>query len=195
MTDTVAPILFLHGFRSSPNSWKANLLREAMRAEGREDELYCPQLSHEPAQAIATAEAVLATATQRGPVTLVGSSLGGYYATWLAERHQLRTVLVNPSVIAHISLTQFLGPQTWFDSGDTFEFTPAHIAQLKALEVPQPDPSRYLLLAETGDEVLDYRQAVERYAGCQQVVLEGGNHSFSRFPEYIPQILAFARQG
>ena len=193
MPPSATPILFLHGFRSSPQSWKAGLMREAMRASGREDEFYCPQLSHEPAQAIATAEAVLDQAVRRGPVTLLGSSLGGYYATWLAEKHGLRAVLVNPSVIAHISLHKFLGPQTWLSSGETFEFTLEHVRQLQALEVARPDPARYWLLAETGDEVLDYRQAVRRYAGCRQTVLAGGDHSFSRFPEYVPQILDFAR--
>lgn len=185
-----AKILYLHGFRSSPASWKVRLLGEHLAAAGLRERLLCPALSHVPNEAIAQAEALIAAAD--GPLTLVGSSLGGYYATWLAERHDLRAVLINPAVLAHISLADYVGPQTHLYTGESFEFTNAHVAFLRTLEVAAPTPSRYLLLLEKGDEVLDWRQAVERYAGCRQVVLDGGDHSFSRFAEYLPTILEFA---
>jgi hypothetical protein len=185
-----AKILYLHGFRSSPASWKVRLLGEHLAAAGLRERLLCPALSHVPNEAIAQAEALIAAAD--GPLTLVGSSLGGYYATWLAERHDLRAVLINPAVLAHVSLADYIGPQTHLYTGETFEFTADHIAFLRTLEVAVPTPSRYLLLVEKGDEVLDWRQAAERYAGCRQVVLDGGDHSFSRFAEYLPTILEFA---
>jgi predicted esterase YcpF (UPF0227 family) len=184
-----AGILYLHGFRSSPASWKIRLLSEQMAAAGLGDRLTCPTLSHIPNAAIAQAEALISAAD--GPLTLIGSSLGGYYATWLAEKHDLRAVLINPAVLAPLSLTEHLGRQTNLHTGESFEFTAAHIDELRALEVTKITPERYLLLVETGDEVVDYREAVARYAGCRQIVLEGGDHSFTRFPEFVPQILEF----
>jgi predicted esterase YcpF (UPF0227 family) len=182
-------ILYLHGFRSSPASWKIRLLGEHLAATGLREALLCPALSHVPNEAISQAEALIAAAD--GQLTLVGSSLGGYYATWLAEKHDLRAVLINPAVLAPLSLTEHLGKQTNLHTGETFEFTAAHIDELRTIEVPIITPARYLLLVETGDEVLDYREAVARYAGCRQIVLEGGDHSFTRFPEFVPQILEF----
>lgn len=182
-------LLYLHGFRSSPRSWKARLVGEALDARGLADRFHCPALSHDPVQAIAQAEAVLA---RHGPCTLVGSSLGGYYATWLAERHGLRAVLINPAVVAPRALADYIGPQSNLYTGEIFEFTQAHVDALQALSVATLDPARYWLLVETGDEVLDYRHAVERYAGARLTVLPGGDHGFTRFPEYLPQILEFA---
>jgi len=183
-------ILYLHGFRSSPASVKARQLGDYMAARGLAHRFACPALSPVPALAIAQAEALIAAADS--PVTVVGSSLGGYYATWLAERHDLRAVLINPAVVAHLSLADYLGPQSNLYTGEVFELTPEHIAQLRAMEIAAPTPQRYLLLVEEGDEVLDYRQAVARYAGARQVVLPGGDHSFTRFADYCPAILAFA---
>ena len=184
-----AGILYLHGFCSSPESWKARLVAEAAHAQG--ERFFCPFLSPVPREAIAHAEEIILRET--GPLTVVGSSLGGFYATWLAEKFDLRAVLVNPAVVAPISLEKYLGTQTNLHTHETFEFTVEHIAQLRALEVPEVTPERYLLMVETGDEVLDYRQAVARYAGCRQIVLEGGDHSFTRFPDYLPQLIEFCR--
>lgn len=186
-----AGILYLHGFCSSPQSWKARLLADALAARGQSERLFCPFLSPVPDEAIRQAEAIIAR--QTGPLTVVGSSLGGFYATWLAEKFDLRAVLVNPAVVAPISLEKYLGTQTNLHTGESFEFTTEHIDRLRALEVPEVTPSRYLLLVETGDEVLDYRQAVARYAGCRQIVLDGGDHSFSRFPDFLPQLIEFCR--
>jgi len=184
-----AKILYLHGFCSSPASWKSRLLAEVLQAQGHDDCFFCPALSHVPFEAIAQAEALING--QNGPLTLVGSSLGGYYATWLAEQFGLRAVLINPAVVAPLSLDEFIGTQTNLYTGESFEFTSGHIEQLRALEVPHIIPERYLLMLETGDALLDYRQAVVRYAGCRQLVLEGGDHSFTRFPDLLPQLLEF----
>ncbi|MEY2633915.1 MAG: hypothetical protein RIR00_2569 [Pseudomonadota bacterium] len=183
-------LLCLHGFRSSPASWKIRVLREHLAGRGLADRVLAPQLSHEPAVVIAELSRMIETSP--GPLTLLGASLGGYYATWLAERYDLKAVLVNPAVVAHLSLARYLGRQQWLHNDQSFDFTPTHIEQLQALQVATLTPSRYLLLAETGDEVLDYRQAVARYAGCRQMVFEGGEHGFSRFPQCLPQVLDFA---
>ena len=191
MSAGIPAVLYLHGFSSSPQSLKARLLADALAARGLGDRLCCPFLSHVPDAAIAQAEAIIAG--HDGPLAVAGSSLGGFYATWLAEKFDLRAALVNPAVVAPVSLEKYLGTQTNLHTHESFEFTTEHIDQLRALEAPQVTPSRYLLLVETGDEVLDYRQAVARYAGCRQIVLEGGDHSFTRFPDYLPQLIEFCR--
>jgi hypothetical protein len=183
-------IVYLHGFTSSPASRKAQALRRHLAARGLGEAFWCEQLPASPRAAVELAEQAIAAAPD---ATVVGSSLGGYYATWLAERHGLRAVLVNPAVVAHLPLARFVGPQTNLYTGERFEFTPAHVAELMALEVPRISrPERYWLLVETGDELLDYRQAVARYAGARQTVIEGGDHAFAHFDEYLDGIVAFA---
>ena len=190
MASTTPAIVYLHGFCSSPQSTKARLLAAALDARGLGDRLICPALSPVPVEAIALVEAIVEA--QRGrPLTLVGSSLGGYYATWLAEKHELRAVLINPAVVCSLDPEMFIGTQTNLYSGESFEFSVEHVAQLAALEAPAITPERYLLLVETGDEVLDYRQALARYAGCRQYVLDGGDHSFTRFADLLPQLFEY----
>ena len=185
-------ILYLHGFTSGPQSGKAQALAKRMAERGLADRFVCPQLPASPAEAIALAEGIV-RARAGDAITLVGSSLGGYYATHLAERHGLRAVLVNPAVVAAMDLERFVGPHTWLYTNEPFEFTRRHIDELRALEAPRlADPARYWLLAEEGDEVLDVRQAVARYAGARQTVLPGGDHGFTRWDDYLDEILAFA---
>jgi len=184
-------ILYLHGFRGSPASRKARQLHSRMQERGLGDCFACPKLPASPSEAVALCEGIIANSSR--PVTLVGSSLGGYYATYLAEKHQLRAVLVNPAVVAHLSLQEFVGTQTDFHSGESFEFTLGHIDELRSLEVPDVSaPQRFWLMVETGDEVLDYRQAVARYSGSRQTVLEGGDHSFTRWSDYLDDIIEFS---
>lgn len=183
-------IVYLHGFRSSPESWKAKELRAWLAARGQTHLFACPALSPVPFEAVAEAEAVIAAATT--PVTLVGSSLGGFYATHLAEKLDLRAVLINPGVLGSIDPRAFIGEHDFFYGGGRFSFTAGHAEQLLALDPPRLTPERYLLLVETGDEVLDHRAAIRRYAGCRQIVLAGGNHGFSRFVDYLPQLAEFA---
>src|SRR5262245_6583388 len=128
-----------------------------------------------------------------GPDTCyVGSSLGGFYATWLVERRGGRAVLINPAIDPHVGLRAYLGPQKNLHTGEPYELAEAHLQAWKDLYVPRVTPSRYLLLVETGDEVLDYRRAVERYAGAEQVVIPGGDHSLQSFPQHLQRIVAFA---
>ena len=187
-------ILYLHGFTSGPQSRKVQSLAARMTARGCADRLICPQLTASPAAAVTLAEGLLQKVDAGNTaVTLIGSSLGGFYATCLAEKFGLNAVLVNPAVVAAIELERYLGPQSWLYTGESFEFTRQHIDELRALEVTQlSDPARYWLLAEEGDETLDYRQAVTRYAGAKQTVLPGGDHSFTRWDDFLDDILRFA---
>ena len=188
-------ILYLHGFTSGPQSVKAMALHAQMHRRGFGDRFTCPQLPASPKDAIALAEEIIAAKVSRGETpALVSSSLGGYYATWLAERHDLDAVLVNPAVVAKLSPELFVGPHTFIYTGEPFEFTRAHVEELRALEVPAlARPQRFWLLLETGDETLDYRHAVARYAGARQTVLEGGNHSFTRWNDYLDDIVDFCQ--
>ncbi|MBA4503422.1 YqiA/YcfP family alpha/beta fold hydrolase [Marinobacterium marinum] len=184
-------IIYVHGFNSSPQSVKAQLLQRAM--QGCEWTIRVPALSHWPRQAMAQLQAEIDAAN--GPVTLVGSSLGGYYSTWLVEHNpELRAVLVNPAVYPFRLLEEWLGHNTNLYTADHYELTTEHLAQLKALHCPQlDDPSRYLLLVQTADETIDYREAVDKYAACAQFVQPGGSHGFEQFEALIPAIRAFAK--
>ena len=184
-------LIYIHGFNSSSKSGKARELAAGMAAHGLEESFACPDLPHRPAEAIALLEGLIASG--RGPAKLVGSSLGGFYAAWLAERHGLRAVFVNPCVGCDGKLAAEVGKRqkNWHD-GSEYDFSHGHLAELKALAVPRLSrPEDCLLLAETGDQVLDYREAVAYFAGARQIVLEGGDHGFTRFAEYIPAIVEF----
>ena len=187
-------IIYLHGFRSAPASIKAQALKARMVERGLAERFWCEQLPVSPRAAIALAEAAIARARAAGLTpTVVGSSLGGYYATWLAERHGLRAVLINPAVVAPLALESFVGTQDNLYTGERFEFTHQHLDELRTLEVAAiTRPERYWLLAETGDEVLDYSHAVIKYAGARQTILEGGNHGFSRWKDYLDAVIDFA---
>ena len=182
-------IVYLHGFCSSPASWKSRLLAEEMARRGLVDHFVCPQLSPVPDEAVVSVSRLIEKTD--GPVTLIGSSLGGHYANHLAEKHGLNAILINPAVVDRIDLSLFEGEHANFHTGERFTFSKAHAAQLKA-QVGRPTPERYWLLVETGDEVLDYRLAVDFYAGCRQTVLSGGDHGFTQFPGFVPQIIEFA---
>jgi predicted esterase YcpF (UPF0227 family) len=187
-------ILYLHGYNSAPSSHKARTLHKYLAARGLGDRFACPALPHRPEEAIALAESLLA-GQDASAVTLVGSSLGGFYATWLAEKYGCRAVLVQPAVFPHVGLEQYLGTQKNLYTGAEYELTCAHLHGWRDLVVETVDPERYLLLLETGDEVLDYREAVHKYEGARMVVREGGDHMLQSFPEHIPRILAFAGIG
>jgi predicted esterase YcpF (UPF0227 family) len=186
-------LLYLHGFNSAHTSHKAQVLQAHLDRLGRGAQLLAPDLPHRPAQAMALVESLLAQMPSKP--TLVGSSLGGYYATYLAERHDLRAVLINPAVAPYRLLSPLLGPQRNFYTGETYELTARHLAELQALEVETLHPERYFLLVQTGDEVLDYREAVTRYVGANQCVIAGGDHGFQQFENYLDAILAFAGMG
>ena len=182
-------IVYLHGFCSSPASWKSRLLAEEMAGRGLARHFICPQLPPVPNEAIASVSLLIESAP--GKVTLVGSSLGGHYANHLAEKYALNAVLINPAAVDRLETAKFIGEHQNFHTGERFTFTTTHAAQLKA-QVSRPTPGRYWLLLEEGDEVLDWRQAADFYTACRQTVLPGGDHSFTQFPGFMPQILEFA---
>lgn len=184
-------ILYLHGFRSSPKSAKARIVGVRMLELGLAESLRCPQLPASPSAAI---ELALKLAGDCPPeeLAIIGSSLGGYYATWLAERLGCRAVLLNPAIVPLKDLDSHVGVTTQFHSDEPFEFKREYIDELRALAVERiTRPERYFLLAATGDEVLDYRDMVAHYAGAKQKVIEGSDHGISEFRQYVNEVLAF----
>ncbi|WP_426114968.1 YqiA/YcfP family alpha/beta fold hydrolase [Massilia sp. PWRC2] len=184
-------ILYLHGFRSSPSSYKATVVAARMAALGRAGELACPQLPASPRAAIALARA-LVDGVPTAELAIVGSSLGGYYATYLAEQLGCRAVLLNPAVHPLDSLARHVGVTTAWHSEAPFEFKVEYIDELRALAVPAiTDPSRYFLLAASGDDVLDYRTMLAHYQGARQHVIDGSDHAISEFADYVDAVLDF----
>jgi uncharacterized protein len=186
-------IIYLHGLNSDPGSVKARALGAAISAmpPAVQPEYEVPKLHHRPAIAM---RALTAWIDERKPVLMafVGSSLGGFYATWLAERYRSNAVMINPSVRPLTDLERYLGPQRNLYTGEEYELTREHFAELAALRVERvTDPQRYFLLTQTGDEVLDWREAVAYYGGAWQFVQGGGDHAFQDFEAQIPAILRF----
>lgn len=185
-------ILYLHGFRSSPQSFKARLIADRMQALGRSMEYCCPQLSASPREAIDLASGIIDKFAAKDEVTLIGSSLGGYYATWLAEKTGCRAVLLNPAVKPPRDLEKYVGVTTMYHSDQRFEFKRDYIDELRALAVDKiTRPERYFLIAAKGDEVLDWREMVAHYPGAQQCVIDGGDHGISDFEIYLDRVLSF----
>jgi predicted esterase YcpF (UPF0227 family) len=190
---TTPLFIYVHGFNSSPQSMKAQLFLRYMQAQGWQDQVLIPELSHWPMQAMTLLREIIEASAPR-PIVLLGSSLGGYYSTWLTEHYDnVRTVLINPSVRPYELLPQYLGINQNLYSGESYELTATHLQQLLDLrceEIKKPDA--YLLMVQTADETLDYREAVERFSHSTQFVQQGGSHGFEQFEKVIPAILAFA---
>lgn len=185
-------VLYLHGFNSSPLSFKAQQLSACWQGAGLPaGRLLVPDLPNDPLAAI---EGLEAWVEQRdAPVVLVGSSLGGYYATWLAEKYQCKALLINPAVLPCQRFEQYLGPQKNYYTDERWVLTQAHVDALAQLEAPPPtDHERYWVWLQTGDETLDYREAEEFYRCCRLDIRQGGDHSYQGFVERIPELLAFA---
>lgn len=184
-------IVYLHGFNSSPQSHKAQLLGRYMAERGLASQYACPALPPLAADAIREIEKLI----DGESACFVGSSLGGFYATHLVEKSGAKAVLINPAIDPHVGLRAYLGPQRHLHTGEPYELTEAHLEEWKRLYAPRVTPQRYLLLVEKGDEVLDYRRAVQRYADSEQIVIDGGDHSLQSFPQHLPRILRFAGYG
>lgn len=184
-------ILYLHGFNSGPASEKATLMLEYSRKTGR-SELLCPQL---PVRPLAAMELILelASSVDASDLCLVGSSLGGYYSLYAAERIGCRAVLINPAIRPYALLDDFIGWQEHPYTGERYEIRHDHLHDLLQLDLPAiNEKHHYWLLTQSGDEVLDYRLGVEKLAGAHQSVIPGGSHAFTGFADWVPAIFDFA---
>lgn len=187
-------LLYLHGFRSSPKSFKAQRLHAWLQAHRPGVHWWCPQLPPSPREALALIEA--GTADWPADRSLVlGSSLGGFYATVLAERRGWPAVVMNPAVDPARDLAAYIGEQTAFHTPEErFFFRPGFVDELRAMTpATLADPSRYLAVIAQGDELLDWREMAARYAGAKMRVIAGSDHALSDFEDHLPTILEFVR--
>lgn len=189
---TTTHLLYLHGFRSSPRSAKAQLVQHRMATRHPGVTLWTPQLPPSPRAAMALVMQGIAD-WPRERMAVIGSSLGGFYATWVAEQTGCRAALLNPAVAPARDLARYIGEQTsWHDPEDHFFFRPEFIDELQALHCPSlTRPERYYALIAKGDEVLDWREMTGRYPGAHLRLLEGSDHALSEFADYLDEVLAF----
>lgn len=189
-------LLYLHGFRSSPLSAKARTMAAVMARDYPDVVWWCPQLPPSPWQAvqdIMTGIDDWRRSPRFGSMAVIGSSLGGFYATWVAEKMACKAVLLNPAIDPARDLQSYIGEQSaWHQPGETFVFQPEFVDELGALHAGSlRDVENYLAVVAKGDEVLDWREMTARYAGATVRLLEGSNHALGDFEEHLPAILDF----
>lgn len=184
-------MIYLHGFLSSPESVKANQMRAFMAEHYPQVEMEVPQLANFPAQALSQACAV-AERHQDKDLAFVGSSMGGFLATHLANRFAGRAVLINPAVHPHLLLRGMLGNHQNPYTGERFVLTEAHMLELQQLDIRHIDkPDNLWILLQSGDETLDYRLALDLYQDCRITLEQGGSHAFEGFERYLADIIGF----
>jgi predicted esterase YcpF (UPF0227 family) len=187
-------LLYIHGFNSSPQSQKAEEIRDYIAAQSLPIEFISPALPNYPGESwrLLEQELVAQQRRQRKKIALIGSSLGGFFATALAERMRLKAVLVNPVVRPSELAGHFLGGGHNPYSGEDFYLHQGHIDEMRLLESKSLSaPSNFLLMAQKGDETLDYRQAVEYYHQSPKIIEDGGDHRFQGFKTHLPEIMKF----
>jgi predicted esterase YcpF (UPF0227 family) len=180
-------IIYVHGFGSSGFGGKAKLFKEYF-----DEELITPSLSYVPALAINTLEQIIEMLLfKEEEVYLVGSSLGGYYAIYLANKYNLKAVLINPAVNPYVTLDRLGIARNYYDSS-SFEVTSSHLDTLKNLNIETiTNQEKFMVLIQTDDEVLDYNEAVEKLPNSDLNIEEGGNHSFENIESYFRKINSF----
>lgn len=185
-------LLYIHGFNSSPLSMKANLMREYCQQHRPDIKVIIPQLPCFPQLAAQLLLDIVEQYQNDYRIGLVGSSLGGFMSTWLNSQFGFKAVVVNPAVKPYELLVDYLGEQTNPYTNETYTLETCHIDELKALDVQSiASPDAFWLVQQTEDEVLDYRQAVNKFAQSKQTVEQGGDHSFVGFERYPAKIIEF----
>ncbi len=187
-------LVYLHGFRSSPRSSKAVITGEAIKALSTQDqsyEWYCPQLLASPKHSMDMVTNHI-DQSDANSIIIIGSSLGGFYTNYLAEKYQCKGIALNPAVFAARELEPHVGMMTEYDSDKPFDFKAEYIDELRALQIDHiSDPQRYFLIAAKGDELLDWKEMVAFYAGAKQLVLEGSDHGIADYAMHLPAVLDF----
>jgi len=191
MSAPVTHLLYLHGFRSSPQSTKARRMAAWVADHRPGVTWHCPQLPASPRDAIVQ-QLAYARGWPAETSAVVGSSLGGFYATALAEQLGWRAVLLNPAVDPARDLATYIGDNKAWHSDEHFYFRAEYVGELRTLTpAGLTRPERYFAVIAKGDEVLDWREMNARYVGCRIKLLEGSDHALSGFDEHLPDIVAF----
>ena len=192
--DRVTHLLYLHGFRSSPHSVKASKMAETVQAQHPSVTWWCPQLPASPKQAMSQVLQGVAT-WPRDRMAIVGSSLGGFYAAWLAQQFDCLAVLLNPAVFPARDLVRHIGEQpAWHDPAQSIFFKAEHVQELADMQAQPPSAkARTWAVIAKGDEVLDWREMLARHQTGQVRLLEGSDHALSDFDDHLPEILEFLR--
>lgn len=192
MRKAITHLLYLHGFRSSPQSAKARRMAEWVRTQRPDLQWWCPQLPPSPREAMTMVFDQIATWPAER-MAVIGSSLGGFYATVVAERFGCPAVLLNPAVHPARDLAKYIGEQTsWHDPAERFFFRAEFVDELRALApAALTRLERYFAVIAQGDEVLDWREMSARCAGARIKLLEGGDHALSDFDAHLPEIVHF----
>jgi len=187
-------LVYLHGFRSSPRSSKAVMTGEAVKTLATADsaiDWYCPQLLASPKESMAMVTKYI-DQSKADHIVVIGSSLGGFYTNYLAEKYGCKAVALNPAVRAARELEPHVGMMTSYDSNEPFDFRPEYIDELKTLQVEGiTNPNRYFLIAAKGDELLDWREMSAFYKGAHQLILEGSDHGIANYADHLPRVLEF----
>lgn len=188
----VTNILYLHGFRSSPQSAKAQQLQQRVRKRHPQVHWWCPQLPPSPRAAMQMALQGVST-WPKATTGVIGSSLGGFYAAHVAGKLACRAVLLNPAVHPARDLASAIGEvAAWHQPDQHFFFEPGFVDELRTLEVgPIGRPENCFAVIAKGDEVLDWREMAAFCAGARIKLIEGGDHGLSDFDQHIAQVLAF----
>jgi len=188
-------LIYLHGFRSSSQSKKAIALGAALQHVRADWEYITPDLSFDPAVAFAQIDSILLRQARPAEnITVVGSSLGGFYAAVTAEKFGCRAVLLNPSLQPDKTLAGYLGPQQNLYLDESFIFTTDHLATLRECAFDKITmPERFLVIVEMGDELLNHQLTLTQFAGAAQIVVTGGNHDLASFPMHLAALLRFAK--
>ena len=185
-------LLYIHGFNSSPESYKARHLKAWLKENHPELSIAIPYLKPYPKQSIGQLKKLLKPYLDSGQkVGLMGSSLGGFYATHLAELYSLPAVLINPSIRPFDLLVRYLGENKNFYNDDHYLFEHKHVDELLAINKEVITPEQYLLLVQSGDETLDFKEATAKYIGSRSVIEYGGDHSFQNFDRWFRSSLKF----
>ena len=187
-------LVYLHGFRSSPNSTKAVMTGEAVKALSTSEhsyEWYCPQLLASPGQSMDMVVQHI-DQSKADRIVIIGSSLGGFYTNYLAEKYRCKGITLNPAVYAARELEPHVGMMTAYDSEEPFDFKAEYINELRALQVERIiDPKRYFLIAAKGDELLDWKEMAAFYPRSKQLILEGSDHGIADYATHLPAVIDF----
>lgn len=183
-------ILYIHGFGSSGISSKATILKEELKDFG---DVLSPSLSYIPDLAIDTLEQLIVAYKKREDVYLIGTSLGGYFAAYLADKFDIPAVLINPAVNPQKTLQQYIGKSINYYDNSIFHWNQEHMKQLEKYEIIDVKSDLYLLLLQKGDELLDYQEAIDKFSNSKSIVIDGGSHRFENIENYMRHIHSFVQ--